>query len=137
MHSTHTPTHDVSFPCRERKRDLDIAEGEDAAALPDPKRARIATEGGAEAEAEAEDASAMDVEPDPTAEPTTPGSDADADTTAPLDAAEDGGPDDDAVQQPSGPTMMLGKKLMKGEGGFKENPYTFLSPDDPILVSCL
>ncbi|KAF8198599.1 S-adenosyl-L-methionine-dependent methyltransferase [Pholiota molesta] len=125
----------LSASSSERKRDLDIAEGEDAAALPDPKRARIATAAGADAEAE--DASAMDVETDPTAEPTTPGSDADVDTTAPLDAAEDGGPDDDAVQQPSGPTMMLGKKLMKGEGGFKENPYTFLSPDDPILVSCL
>lgn len=25
----------------------------------------------------------------------------------------------------------------KGDGGFKENPYTFLSPDDPILQSCM
>jgi hypothetical protein len=53
------------------------------------------------------------------------------------DILHDLAPRDDEVQQPSGPTMMLGKKLIKGEGGFKENPYTFLSPDDPILVSFL
>ncbi len=39
--------------------------------------------------------------------------------------------------QPTGPTMRIGKKLARGEGGFKENPYTFLAPDDPVLVSCL
>lgn len=39
--------------------------------------------------------------------------------------------------QPTGPTMRIGKKLARGEGGFKENPYTFLAPDDSVLVSCL
>jgi hypothetical protein len=32
------------------------------------------------------------------------------------------------------------KKLIKfqdSEGSFKENPYTFVSPDDPILQSCM
>lgn len=23
------------------------------------------------------------------------------------------------------------------DGGFKENPYTFLSPEDPILLNCM
>ncbi|PPQ85011.1 hypothetical protein CVT25_010400 [Psilocybe cyanescens] len=29
------------------------------------------------------------------------------------------------------------KKKSKDGGGFKENPYTFLPPDDPILLSCI
>lgn len=30
------------------------------------------------------------------------------------------------------------KKTKEGGGGsFKEHPYTFLAPDDPILVNCM
>jgi len=39
------------------------------------------------------------------------------------------------------PTQTLTKKgknkSTQGRGSFKENPYTFLSPDDPILLSCM
>jgi multisite-specific tRNA:(cytosine-C5)-methyltransferase len=28
-------------------------------------------------------------------------------------------------------------KVQDSEGSFKENPYTFVSPDDPILQSCM
>lgn len=47
-------------------------------------------------------------------------------------------------QEPSTETVPQGrseekrtKKDKSKESGFKENPYTFLSPDDPILLSCL
>jgi multisite-specific tRNA:(cytosine-C5)-methyltransferase len=30
-----------------------------------------------------------------------------------------------------------GKAKVKGDSGFKENPYTYLAPDDPILQSCM
>lgn len=29
------------------------------------------------------------------------------------------------------------KDNSSGNGGFKENPYTFLSPEDPILCGCM
>jgi multisite-specific tRNA:(cytosine-C5)-methyltransferase len=29
------------------------------------------------------------------------------------------------------------KGKAKGDGGFKENPYTYLTPSDPILQSCM
>lgn len=35
------------------------------------------------------------------------------------------------------PTMKGKSKSSRGGGSFKENPYTFLSPDDPILLSCM
>jgi multisite-specific tRNA:(cytosine-C5)-methyltransferase len=30
-----------------------------------------------------------------------------------------------------------GKGKAKGDNGFKENPYTYLASDDPILQSCM
>lgn len=29
------------------------------------------------------------------------------------------------------------EKSTDGGGSFKENPYTFLAPDDPILLNCM
>lgn len=29
------------------------------------------------------------------------------------------------------------QKFTDGGGSFKENPYTFLAPDDPILLNCM
>ena len=29
------------------------------------------------------------------------------------------------------------QKTADGGGSFKENPYTFLAPDDPILLNCM
>ena len=29
------------------------------------------------------------------------------------------------------------QKSSDGGGSFKENPYTFLAPDDPILLNCM
>ena len=35
------------------------------------------------------------------------------------------------------PPKIQGKGKEKGNGGFKENPYTYISPDDPILTQCM
>jgi multisite-specific tRNA:(cytosine-C5)-methyltransferase len=42
-----------------------------------------------------------------------------------------------AVPKAAQKADVKGKGKAKGDGGFKENPYTFLSPDDPILQSCM
>jgi multisite-specific tRNA:(cytosine-C5)-methyltransferase len=41
--------------------------------------------------------------------------------------------------KPTPKTLTKKGKNKSGQGGgsFKENPYTFLSPDDPILLSCM
>lgn len=114
--------------------------------LPESKRARLSEEAEPAVESEA---MAVESEDTPTME-ANPGEAINADATSDnADAAGDaatpstGSPaeavveDADEPQQITGPTMRISKKLMKGEGGFKENPYTFLSPDDPVLVSCL
>jgi len=35
------------------------------------------------------------------------------------------------------PVVAKGKGKVKGDSGFKENPYTYLASDDPILQSCM
>jgi multisite-specific tRNA:(cytosine-C5)-methyltransferase len=42
-----------------------------------------------------------------------------------------------AVPKATQKTDVKGKAKAKGDGGFKENPYTFLSTDDPILQLCM
>jgi multisite-specific tRNA:(cytosine-C5)-methyltransferase len=45
------------------------------------------------------------------------------------------------AEEPNMPTLRQaaakGKGKAKGDGGFKENPYTYLASDDPILQSCM
>lgn len=45
--------------------------------------------------------------------------------------------DIDIKPTPKTPTKKEKNKSAQGGGSFKENPYTFLSPDDPILLSCV
>ena len=134
--------------CVTRKRELT----DDVEAQPDTKRARIdddtdvmqeeteriAVEQEAVEEAtsstiagEAIDVDAESSLPD-AEEPVDVGVEADAEAEV-IGVAEEVAD----APQPSGPTMRIGRKLARGEGGFKENPYTFLAPDDPVLVSCL
>ncbi|KAF9472978.1 S-adenosyl-L-methionine-dependent methyltransferase [Pholiota conissans] len=146
----------------DRKRDIDTLETSSAAHdLPETKRARLDADS---ADSAAADAMVVDDSPVATEGPDADAIDVDADASTPArdaeeaqdanEKAENEGQDeegdgegeeeaeaDEAEEettiQPSGPTMMVGKKLARGEGGFKENPYTFLPPTDPILVSCL
>jgi multisite-specific tRNA:(cytosine-C5)-methyltransferase len=44
---------------------------------------------------------------------------------------------EDPTATTSQPTTAKGKWKTKGDGGFKENPYTYLASDDLILRSCM
>lgn len=41
------------------------------------------------------------------------------------------------VYPPINPSAANTKKKDRGNGGFKENPYTYISPDDAILRGCM
>ena len=74
--------------------------------------------------------SVNDIQVDPSAvTPVIPG----------TDLMEDVVMDDQSGAVSMAPKKMdvKGKGKAKGDGGFKENPYTFLSPDDLILQSCM
>ncbi|KAF7323657.1 tRNA (Cytosine-5-)-methyltransferase [Mycena kentingensis (nom. inval.)] len=43
----------------------------------------------------------------------------------------------DVKSEVEGPEIKKEKDKKGGSGGFKENPYTFLNPDDPTVASCL
>jgi len=74
--------------------------------------------------------------------PILPVNDLDPYTTTsatPVNLMEDVVMDDQAraVSEAPEKTDVKCKGKARGEGGFKENPYTFLSPDDLILQSCI
>ncbi|KAF8217840.1 S-adenosyl-L-methionine-dependent methyltransferase [Mycena galopus ATCC 62051] len=83
-------------------------EADDSAEIPEPKKPRLDTDGVAPKVEDASEASAE---------------------TKPILA-------EPATKNPAPPKA---GKQKKGEGGgsFKENPYTFLSPDDPSILSCV
>jgi multisite-specific tRNA:(cytosine-C5)-methyltransferase len=45
--------------------------------------------------------------------------------------------DKDPSTEPASNKEKGKSKLSETGGSFRENPYTFLSPDDPILMSCM
>ncbi|THH19611.1 hypothetical protein EW146_g1598 [Bondarzewia mesenterica] len=61
-------------------------------------------------------------ESEPT-EPSTPAPDAPATASAPA--------------KDNGKGKGKGKEKQSGDGGFKESPYTFVAPDDPIVQGCI
>lgn len=69
--------------------------------------------------------------------------DAEREESMPLSEKTDDAIEDNAVEnadEDSGnakPSGTASKRKSKGDGGFKEHPYTFLLPNDPILQSCL
>ncbi|CAA7268497.1 unnamed protein product [Cyclocybe aegerita] len=107
----------------DRKREAE----EGATELPDSKKPRLS-----------EDIVAKEEE-DPIAFETT------SEVEAGIDEAAEGiteEPMAEPIPESEKPTLPAArpqkkKALERGEGGFKENPYTFLSPDDPILLSCI
>lgn len=43
----------------------------------------------------------------------------------------------EAEEQPVKKSEAKGKEKEKGDGAFKESPYAYLPPDDPILQQCM
>ncbi|KAJ7021378.1 cytosine-5--methyltransferase [Mycena alexandri] len=103
-----------------RKREADA---DDTAEIPDSKKPRL---DGTEMEAADVDLKSKETE------------NVKADNTEVKAEAEETGVKVEAPSKTLPPQAAQGKKK-KGEGGgsFKENPYTFLSPDDPTIASCV
>lgn len=101
---------------------------------PNAKRAKVEGEGASESpvqDGEAETAVEAFDEVDSEREETH----ADADMEDLEDLAE--GADDASDLAIKLSATKAKKKKDKGNGGFKENPYTYISPDDPILQGCM
>ncbi|ETW75883.1 hypothetical protein HETIRDRAFT_436831 [Heterobasidion irregulare TC 32-1] len=111
---------------REGKRVADEASDE-----PEIKRARLAgdedlsTAEVVETEPAVEGGEPMDEEDDRTTEPSTPRLDAVPAPDAPPNTTN------------SNKTKTKTKGKQSGDGGFKENPYTFIAPNDPIVQGCI
>ncbi|KAJ6571942.1 cytosine-5--methyltransferase [Mycena capillaripes] len=109
----------VEPPPREKKRE---AEADELPEIPDSKKPRL-DEGVPESEALVKDGPDAPAETEWEPEP------------LPADAADSAAETPEVAKNPA-PRAAKGKK---GEGGgsFKENPYTFLAPDDPTTASCV
>ncbi|PPR07386.1 hypothetical protein CVT26_013702 [Gymnopilus dilepis] len=61
----------------------------------------------------------------------------DQEARLPVVTADSAGPVPVDTELETSTVKANSKKKVKDGGSFKENPYTFLSPDDPILRSCI
>ena len=61
----------------------------------------------------------------------------DQEARLPVVTADSAGPVPVDTELETSTVKANSKKKVKDGGSFKENPYTFLSPDDPILRSCM
>ncbi|KAF7973923.1 hypothetical protein HWV62_13980 [Athelia sp. TMB] len=100
---------------------------------PDAKRARLEDHAAADRSIHIDDTEALlEAHDDSAKEQDVDLEEADMDD---VEGLED---DIDAVTASTDkPQKTQGKGKEKGNGGFKENPYTYISPDDPILTQCI
>lgn len=109
-HATTRDTRPADCPCSDHKRQADALEDLETS---EGKKLKLS----AEDDAETADVEALDSTPEPAPEP------------APV--AEAGTP------EPAADIKGKGKAAQGADVHFKENPYTFLKFDDPVIQACM